>query len=130
MMWGFNCSSDCLFCHGHMENKEHMFFRCSFNLACSHARFLGCQSVKWFQAEVSGKSLFSSVICKLCFGATVYHFWRLRNDLLHGNIPRSEEGIIAQIKWQVRTRLLAKGKVKIVGSIIGIVHSWNLQNLI
>lgn len=85
--------------------------------------------VSWFQEEVRGKSLFS-VICKLRFGATVYHIWRHRNDILHGNIPRSEEGIIAQIKWQVRARLLAKGPVKIVGRNLGIVHSWNLQNLI
>ncbi len=85
--------------------------------------------VKWSVEVLHGKSLKIS-LCKLSIGAAVYHLWKQQNDLFFCNIPRSEEAIIAQIKWQVRARLLAKGKVKIVGSIIGIVHSWNLQNLI
>jgi hypothetical protein len=41
-----------------------------------------------------------------------------------------EEAIVSHIKWQVRARMLAKGYVKIVGNNLGLVHHWNLQNLI
>lgn len=50
-----------------------------------------------------------TILCKLSFAATVYHLWRHRNDLLHGNFPRSEELIVAQIKREVRTKVMARG---------------------
>jgi hypothetical protein len=37
------------------------------------------------------KRVVTATLCGLCFGATVYHLWRHRNDLLHDNSPRSEE---------------------------------------
>jgi hypothetical protein len=54
----------------------------------------------WFIEKVRGKSL-KTFLCKLCLGATIYHLWKQRNNLLHGNTPRSEEVIVSQIKWQV-----------------------------
>jgi hypothetical protein len=52
----------------------------------------------------------------------VYHLWKQRNDILHGNLARSEEAIVLQIKWQVWARLIAKGSVKMIGDKIGLVH--------
>jgi hypothetical protein len=52
---------------------------------------LGVQMIR------KGKSLYTN-LCKLCFGATVYHLWRQRNDLMHYNAPRSEEKIMAHVK--------------------------------
>jgi hypothetical protein len=85
--------------------------------------------VSWFKAEKYRNSL-KIAICKLCLGAAVYHLWRQRKDLLHGNSPQSEEAMVSQIKWQVRARLLAKGSVKLVGDRIGPSHIWNLHTLI
>ncbi len=45
-------------------------------------------------------------LCRLVLQAAVYHLWRLRNDLCHGNTPRTEETLVAQIQWEVRSRLL------------------------
>jgi hypothetical protein len=78
---------------------------------------------------VKGKSL-KSALCKLCLGVAVYHLWRQRNDLLHGNPPCSEEAIVSHIKWQAQARLLAKGSVKLIGNKLGLVHLWNLHTLI
>jgi hypothetical protein len=36
----------------------------------------------WGAAELQGKG-FKASLGRLCLGATVYHLWRQRNDLLH-----------------------------------------------
>jgi len=69
----------------------------------------------------------SKLICRLCLGATIYHLWRQRNDLFHGNMPRSEEAIIVQIRWEVRSRLLVKCPTKKLAKNLDLVHRWNLQ---
>jgi hypothetical protein len=63
--------------------------------------------VQWSIEVMQGKSLKSSIY-RLCLGAVVYHLWLQRNALLHGKNPKTEEVIPAQIKWEVRMRLLAK----------------------
>lgn len=77
----------------------------------------------WCAANVQGRSLKTN-LCRLCLGATVYHLWRHRNDLLHGNTPRSEEGLVAQIRWEVRSKILAKYSVKKFANSITLVHRW------
>jgi hypothetical protein len=64
--------------------------------------------VDWCITVLHGKSL-KSGLGKLCFGACVYHLWKQWNALLHGNTPKTEEALVAQIKWEVRSRILAKG---------------------
>jgi hypothetical protein len=34
------------------------------------------------------------------------------NDLCHGNSPKSEEAVVNQIKWEVRSKIMAKGGFK------------------
>jgi hypothetical protein len=68
-----------------------------------------------------GKSL-KACLGRLCLGATVYHLWRHRNDLIHLKIPRSEEAILAQIKWDVRVRVNGTYNAELV-------DKWNLQHL-
>jgi hypothetical protein len=45
---------------------------------------------------------------KLCFAAAVYNLWLHRNALLHGRSTKTEDGILSKIKWEVKSRLLAK----------------------
>jgi hypothetical protein len=54
--------------------------------------------VNWFKGGLNNKSL-KSVLCRLSLGAVVYHLWKQRNNLLHGNPARSEDTIVLQIKW-------------------------------
>jgi hypothetical protein len=80
----------------------------------------------WGAAELQGKSLKAS-LGRLCLGATVYYLWQQRNDLLHCNKPRTEEAILKQIRWDVRSRMLAKGRFKCIGKNLELVHRWNLH---
>jgi hypothetical protein len=96
-LWGFAGSSVCLFCHGWKESKGHLFFNCSFSRRIWRALMNTClvkdppvewdNVVRWFTADLQGISLKSSV-CRLCLATVVYHLWRQRNDLLHGNTPK------------------------------------------
>jgi hypothetical protein len=54
-----------------------------------------------------GKSL-KACIQKLSLGANVYYSWLQRNSLLHGKTPLIEENIVSRIRWEVKTRILAK----------------------
>jgi hypothetical protein len=65
----------------------------------------------------------------LCFRATIYNLWRQRNDLLYNNTPRTEEAILAYIRWEVCARILAKGHFKNLNRSMSIVQSWNLHML-
>jgi hypothetical protein len=60
--------------------------------------------VDWF-CKMEGCSL-QVLICKLCLAAVVYHLSCLRNDLCHGNTPRTEEALVARIQWEVRSRIM------------------------
>jgi hypothetical protein len=72
---------------------------------------------------LKGKSL-QTILYKLCLAATIYRLWRLRNDLCYGNTPSTEEALVAQIKGEVRTRVLSSRKMKnISGSL---AQQWRL----
>lgn len=53
-----------------------------------------------------------AIVCKLSWSATVYHIWRLRNDIRHGSVPKSEEKLLQLISWEVRMCIGGKGKFK------------------
>jgi hypothetical protein len=61
---------------------------------------------------LQGKNL-KACLGRLCLGAVIYHIWRHRNDIQHGNTPKSEEAIVANIMWEIRSRMLAKGSLRI-----------------
>jgi hypothetical protein len=85
--------------------------------------------VEWSTAMLHGKNL-RSCLGRLCLGAVVYHIWKQRNDLQHGNTPRTEEALVANILWEVRSRVLAKGKFKNLNKNLVLVYRWNLHSLL
>jgi hypothetical protein len=133
--WGITGSMDCLFCHASQESRDHLFFECSVSRriwrdvmgSCliSDPKLVWDEVVEWFSSELKGKNLAVS-LCKLCFAATVYHLWRHRNGLLHGNTPRSEEIIVANVKWDVRTKILATGSVFCPRQKFTLLQNWSL----
>jgi hypothetical protein len=80
----------------------------------------------WGAVHLKGRSLHAT-ICRLCFGTTNYYLWRHRNDLLHVNTPRSEEVLVQQMKWEVRSRLLARCSAKKIVNSLLLVRKWGLQ---
>lgn len=106
-----------LFCRATQESQTHLFFDCSFSRRIWRSIISDClvsnpptgwdDVVLWSVAELQGRSL-KSCVCKLCFGAAVYHLWLQRNVLLHGKTLRTEEQIVSRIRWKVRTRVLVE----------------------
>jgi len=116
--WGFEGNTLCRFCYGGQESIDHLFFHCSFcrriwrnlmALCLVQQSFTEWDNVVRWSCSHKGRSL-QVLVCKLCLAATVCHLWRLRNDLCHGNTPRTEETLVAQIQWEVRSRLLFRQK--------------------
>jgi hypothetical protein len=56
---------------------------------------------------MKGKQL-QATTRKLCFDAAVYNMWLNRNALLHGRTPKTEDRILSKIRWEVKSRLIAK----------------------
>jgi hypothetical protein len=91
--------------YGGQESIAHLFFHCSFTRRIWRNLMSLCliqnpcvewnDIVNWFY-KMEGCSL-QVLICKLCLAAVVYHLWCLRNDLCHGNTPRTEEALVARI---------------------------------
>jgi hypothetical protein len=48
--------------------------------------------------------------CKLVFGSMVYNLWGTRNEFKHSGQPNTEEQIIKKILWELRARIVEKGK--------------------
>jgi len=136
--WGFSGNILCPFCYGGMESRDHLFFKCSFSCRIWIHIMADCSLINvpvewdciesWGNTMLIGKSL-KACLGRLCLGATVYHLWRHRNDLIHLKIPRSEEAILAQIKWDVRVRVIAQGRFKKLTYNAELVDKWNLQHL-
>jgi hypothetical protein len=79
-------------------------------------------------ATLQGKGLHAN-LCKLCLGACIYHLWQQINALVHNNNLNTEETMVKQIKWKVRTQILVKG-FKNLDKCLELVISWNLQKLL
>lgn len=60
------------------------------------------------------------------FGAAVYHIWRLRNDVKFGNPLISEEKLVQRICWEVRSRILWKGRFKNNDLNKALCARWNI----
>jgi hypothetical protein len=69
-------------------------------------------------------------LCKLNSGATAYHLWKQRNDLLHGNTPKTEEAIVYKVRWEIRARIMAKGTFKMSAENLDLIHVLNLTSKI
>jgi hypothetical protein len=103
---GYLGSILCMFCYAHQENRDHLFFGCSFSRRIWMEIMSDCSFINvptsWNDVEIwgpkvlRGKSL-QSCLGRLCFAAVVYHLWQQRNALLHSNNPRTEEAILAQV---------------------------------
>jgi hypothetical protein len=46
----------------------------------------------------------------------VQYIWWIRKELKHGNQPKTDEKILQKIKWEVRARILGKGKSRTEGN--------------
>jgi hypothetical protein len=111
----------CPFCYECFESRDNLFFSCSFISRVWKKVIAACfinnprqeweDIEEWSLVDLKGKSLWTT-FCRLCLGASIYHLWRQCNDLLHRNVPRTEEQIIARIRWKVKTKIMASCRIK------------------
>jgi hypothetical protein len=80
--------------------------------------------VSW-SCSLKGRNL-QVLVCKLCLATAVYHLWRLKNYLYHGNTPRTEETLVAQIQWEVRNRHLFRRKGERSAMATRLMQIWRL----
>ncbi len=72
------------------------------------------------------KKSLQAVMCKLCWGAAVYHLWRQRNDIRHGKAPKTEEKLLLDVVWDVKYRIRSKGTYKKSDLNVKICTNWGL----
>jgi hypothetical protein len=53
-----------------------------------------------------------------------YKLWSHRNDIKHGNSIKSEEKLVKQVIWEVRTRVLSRDNFELIGE--NVCASWSL----
>jgi hypothetical protein len=138
-IWGYEGDILYPFCRACIECRDHLFFKCSFSRRIWRNVMQICLEpfpvvdwddvAMWCMMQLKGKSL-KTRLCKLSLGAVVYHIWIQRNNLIHGNVVCSEEGRIARIKWEIRSRLMGKGQYRRSMVNIRLLQNWNLHNLL
>jgi hypothetical protein len=136
--WGYGRYTLCRFCFGRQECIEHLFFLCSFSRRIWKTLMIDClifnpivewEDVAHWSIEVlKGRSLQVS-LCRLCLVAFIYHIWKQHDDLSHGKSPRSEGVLVTQIRWEVRSRIMAKEALKKASYNSKQVQIWNLHSL-
>jgi hypothetical protein len=84
--------------------------------------------VDWGIEELNGKSLLV-VLGKLVVEAVVYHLWKQRNDIRHGNNLRPEQ-ILQRIDWEIRNRIMRCEKFGNIAINRDLCCKWGLSDKI
>jgi hypothetical protein len=54
------------------------------------------------------------------------NIWRARNEIKHNGQPKTEEQILKIIVWEVRYRLLGRGRFKKTRANLILCQNWNI----
>lgn len=76
--------------------------------------------------EWKKKSLHAN-ICRLVLSSTIYNIWRNRNEIKHGSHTKTEEQILQRIFWEVRSKVLGKGRLKKTLENMAICWNWSIK---
>jgi hypothetical protein len=135
--WGFQGDVQCAFCRNGVEDRNHIFFQCGFSKRVWTASLSKCNYVNppvlWDDVLSLGlqqwkKKTLLATLCRLTFGASIYHIWRTRNDIRHGGSPCTEEQLLQKIQADVRLRVLGKGTFKTTPGNIVLCCTWGIPN--
>ena len=121
LKWGFQGDVKCVFCRNVVEVRDHLFLVVVI-VGQNMEEYYVCVLLRtppicWEDVVEEGllqwkKIAFKAYTCRLALGSTVYHLWQNRNALKYDNHPLSEDQLIQKIKWEVRVRLMGKGKFR------------------
>ena len=60
---------------------------------------------------------------------SVYHLWRQRNYLKFGNQIKTKEKLLQSFTWEIRDRIMARGKFNKTQGNIELCRSWEFQKI-
>jgi hypothetical protein len=110
LRWGLGVDSVCQFRRHALEDRDHLFSKCSFtkriwktNMALClvpNIPFNWSLLLSWGMHNLKGKS-FRASLCKVAWWATIYHIW----IQIHGGVINSEDQIIKDIHRDVKGKL-------------------------
>ncbi|KAJ6287991.1 hypothetical protein OIU78_026695 [Salix suchowensis] len=103
----------CMLCHSHVEDHNHLFFRCSYSaevwdLICHKANIQWPSiswGLAWDRAVQNQATSQHSRILGMVLAATIYHLWQERNRRMHNQHYGSPKKMVEEIIAQMRTRL-------------------------
>lgn len=110
--WGLLVPSSCVLCQGHDENRQHLFFDCSYS-----SRVWGFfmsrmqlappsdfeEVLRWLLAPSRNKN--ETLIIRLIHQAVLYLIWKKRNNRIHSAVDKPHGTVIAEVKQLIRLRL-------------------------
>ncbi|XP_059441594.1 uncharacterized protein LOC132173929 isoform X2 [Corylus avellana] len=139
LKWGYKGEVQCCFCHSQLETRDHIFFECSFSSRvwkyCMFRCKIDMPPVIWddlvqLGCNKWGKNSLKCLICQLVLGSVVYNLWRTRNELRHDDVPKTEEQLLKQIFWEIRTRIAVKRGFPRTRENLLLCSLWNLPSAI
>jgi hypothetical protein len=134
--WGFKGDTSCVFCKGMNECRDHIFFSCGFSSRIWKACFQRCDILilpnSWEDLIADGSKKWKTktllgAICRLILSSVVYSLWMARNEIKFGSHPKTEEQILKQIFWEIRSRISGKGKFPKTMENVHLCHKWNID---
>ena len=136
LSWGLATDGNCKLCQIEPENRDHLFFGCSFSRGIWRTILQLCglnrrmvswtEELDWAMQKFKGKALIS-VVLRLAWRAFIYHVWRERNRRMHEQQPGDHDQLVEHIKNDIRLRL--NGLQNISNDLINyiICQNWGLQ---
>ncbi|XP_059442158.1 uncharacterized protein LOC132174537 [Corylus avellana] len=136
LTWGYNGDVNCVFCRNQLESRDHLFFECSFSYRLWKFCMFRCRvdnvPIVWEDILQLGlndwgcKSL-KAMLCRLVLGSVVYNIWCTRNEIKHAGHPKTEEQLLKKILWEIRTRVVGKGRFPKNKENLVFCSLWNLS---
>ena len=119
LSWGYKEDVNCVFCKNQSESHDHLFFECNFSYRLWKFYMSRCKveniPIIWkdiLTLELNDwccKSL-KAILYRLTLGSVVYNIWCTWNEIKHAGHPRFEEQLLKKILWEIRARVVGKGK--------------------
>lgn len=84
-------------------------------------------TMNWGLRKLKSRKM-KAILCRLSWSAAVCNIWKQRNVIKYGNQIRSAERIVRQIKWEVRSRVMAKRKFGRTEEIEKLCRGWGIPD--
>ena len=137
--FGVISHNSCPLCNEEPECMDHLFFRSVFssqiwnevlNLCNQQLNLMSWTNLIEELASNWKEDNFKNIVNKVCFGATIYHIWKARNDICFGRGGVPKERVIILIKDCVRVRTSCLKRVIKSSENVSIANNWGVSNSI